>query len=359
MTAAGMRIGLIGPLPPPSGGMANQTRQLADLLAKEGVSVEVVQVNPPYRPRWMESVKGLRAIARLLPYLANLWQTAGRVDLFHVLANSGWSWHLFAAPAVWVAKVRGIPAVVHYHGGEAQAFFRRAFAWIGPTLQRADAVVVPSAFLQGVFARYGVSVRVIPNVVDLSRFAPGGRKIDGEPRIVITRNLEPIYDIATALRAFRLVKERFPAARLTVAGSGPELKNLQALAAELEVAGAVTFAGRLDIDQMAQLYNNADLMVNPSLADNLPVSILESLASGVPVVSTNVGGVPFLVEDGKTALLVPAGDPAAMAEAMVDLLTDRGKACRLTEAGRELARNYAWPVAREKWLDVYRALRMQ
>jgi hypothetical protein len=83
-----LKIGLIGPLPPPSGGMANQTRQLARLLAEAGMAVEVVQVNAPYRPGWIERVRGLRAMFRLLPYLVHLWRCAGRVDLFHVMANS-------------------------------------------------------------------------------------------------------------------------------------------------------------------------------------------------------------------------------------------------------------------------------
>ncbi|RFC36344.1 MAG: hypothetical protein DID90_2727553940 [Candidatus Nitrotoga sp. LAW] len=102
-----LKIALVGPLPPPSGGMANQTRQLATLLKQEGVNVELVPVNAPYRPRFVGHIKGLRAVFRLLPYLFHLWHAAGRVDLFHIMANSGWSWHLFAAPAVWTAKLRG------------------------------------------------------------------------------------------------------------------------------------------------------------------------------------------------------------------------------------------------------------
>ena len=78
--------------------MANQTRQLGELLRGEGIVVELVQVNAPYRPHWIAGFRGIRAISRLLPYLARLWHEAGRVQLFHVMANSGWSWHLFAAP---------------------------------------------------------------------------------------------------------------------------------------------------------------------------------------------------------------------------------------------------------------------
>ena len=100
MKFSALRVLLVGPLPPPAGGMANQTRQLAELLRAEGAQVEVVQVNAPYRPAWAERLKGVRALFRLLPYLLHLWRGCGRADVVHVMANSGWSWHLFAAPAV-------------------------------------------------------------------------------------------------------------------------------------------------------------------------------------------------------------------------------------------------------------------
>ena len=138
MKASGLRIGLVGPLPPPSGGMANQTLQLAKLLRAEGAAVELIQVNCPYRPRWIGRLKGIRAAFRLLPYLAHLWRSADKVQLFHVMANSGWSWHLFAAPAIWIARIRGKPVVLNYRGGEADSFFNKAFFWIRPSLRQSE-----------------------------------------------------------------------------------------------------------------------------------------------------------------------------------------------------------------------------
>ena len=122
MTASGLRglrIGLIGPLPPPSGGMANQTRQLAELLNAAGATVTTVQVNAPYWPQWITKIPGVRSVFRLVPYMATLWLVAGRTDVFHVMANSGWSGHLFAAPSIWIARIRRVAVVVNYRGGEA------------------------------------------------------------------------------------------------------------------------------------------------------------------------------------------------------------------------------------------------
>lgn len=357
MNIEGLRIGLVGPLPPPSGGMANQTLQLARLLRAEGATVELIQVNRPYRPAFVSRLKGARALFRLLPYLVDLWRSAPRVDLYHLMANSGWSWHLFAAPAIWIARLRGRPIVVNYRGGEAEAFFAKSFAWVKPSLDRADEIIVPSGFLKQVFEKRGCAVRIVPNIVDLSRFSME-RNIAAAltadfPRILVARNLEPLYDNATAIRALRLVREKLPTAQLVIAGSGPERQVLENLAAELDLGNTVTFTGRVDNENMANLYYSANVMLNPSLADNMPNSVLEALASGVPVVSTNVGGIPYLVEHDKTALLVPPGDAAAMAEAIIAVLTNPAKATRLREAGVEAARQYTWPKVRERLLETY------
>jgi glycosyltransferase involved in cell wall biosynthesis len=352
-----LRIGVVGPLPPPSGGMANQTLQLIGLLEGEGHIVEVIQVNAPYRPAWVEKLTGVRALFRLLPYLAQLWRSAGRVQLFHVMANSGWSWHLFAAPAIWIGRLRGCPVVVNYRGGEAEQFMQKARAWVRPSMLRADAVIVPSGFLEHVFGKFGVPTTVVPNIINLERFAAAPAAPAGAPlRVLVARNLEPIYDNETALRAFAIVLAQHPDAQLVVAGSGPLRAELEQLAAALGIAASVCFTGRVDNAEMGALYRNADLMLNPSTVDNTPNSVLEALACGVAVVSTDVGGVPFLVEDGKTALLVPPRSPEAMAEAMLRLAASPELASRLKAAGLQYVQQYAWPGVRPRLLDVYRAV---
>jgi glycosyltransferase involved in cell wall biosynthesis len=349
------RIALVGPLPPPSGGMANQSLQLAKLLCAEGIDVTFVQINAPYRPAWTGRIRGLRAVFRMVPYLLQLWRAAGQVQLMHVMANSGWSWHLFAAPAIWIAHLRGTPIVVNYRGGEADNFLRRSAGWVRPSMRRATALIVPSGFLQHVFSKYGFAPRVVPNIVDLSRFsaAPEGLQRSA-PQLLVARNLEPIYDNATALRAFVQVRARYPDARLTIAGSGELRGELEQLAQELGVAPHVTFTGRVDTADMPALYRSADVMLNPSVIDNMPNSVLEALASGVLVVSTNVGGVPYLVEDGKTALLVPPQDPDAMAQCVLRLVEDRALAARLRAAGKSYVEQYSWSSVRPRLLDAYR-----
>lgn len=353
-----MHIGLVGPFPPPFGGMANQTKQLEKLLQQEGVSVELIRVNAPYQPKWVAGLRGLRAVFRLIPYLIHLWRAANKVQLFHIMANSGWAWHLYAAPAIWIAKFKGKPVIVNYRGGEAAVFFQKSFFWIKPSLTKTDMIIVPSGFLEGVFEERGFSSSIVPNIIDLSRFS-AEREISNLnktnfPHIVVTRNLESIYDNATAIRAFRIVKDNFHNAQLTIAGVGPEKQMLEDIVSELHLQDAVTFAGRVDNDHMAELYRSADMMVNASLVDNMPISILEALASGVPVVTTDAGGIPFLVEHEKTALLVPKQDSSAMSDAMLQLLKDPSQAKKLCDEGLKSVQKYTWPVIKEQLLPIYK-----
>ena len=350
----GLRLALVGPLPPPSAGMANQTEQLGRLLRAEGVPLQIVRTNATYRPRWVEHIHWVRAGVRLGSYGVTLRRVLRDVDLVHVMANSGWSWHLHAAPAIWAARLAGVPVVVNYRGGAAEAFFARSFRAVLPTLSRADAVVVPSGFLEAVFRRRGIPVHVVPNVIDLDRFRPGPRPAPGRaPHFLIARNLEQIYDIPTGLRAFAVIRETFPGARLTVAGTGPLRPDLEHLAAQLRVTDAVHFTGRLDNERMASLYQSVDLVLNPTRIDNMPISVLEALASGVPVVSTDVGGIPFVVEHGRTGLLVPPGDPEAMAGAASSILRTPGLATAFRDAGIAATAQYAWPIVGPQLLAVY------
>ncbi len=358
VTASPRRVALVGPMAPPAGGMANQTAQLVELLGLEGIEVTFIPVNPPYRPAWIGKIRGVRALLRLIPYCVGLVARVKHADVVHVMASSGWSWHLLVAPAVWIARLARIPAVVHYHGGQAEAFLGSSLRVVRPTLRAAACLlIVPSQYLKEVFARHGLSAEVVPNVVDTSLFRKPNRVTCGtSPHIIVTRNLEPIYDNSTAIRAFALVREALPDARLSVAGSGPERVKLEALASSLGIAKSVRFLGRLDKAEIAALYGDANLMLNPSKADNMPVSILEAMASGVPVVTTNVGGIPFLVKHEKTGILVNPGDEAAMAAAALRVLRDEELYERLASAGVAESEQFTWPRVRGALFEVYRRL---
>lgn len=356
MKLSGLRIALVGPLAPPSGGMASQTAQLAELLRADGASVQLIQVNAPYWPGWVARVRGLRAALRLPAYLARLWTVATSVDLFHVMANSGWSWHLYAAPAIYIARMRGKAVVLNYQDGQADEFFARRTRLVSASLKRTDAIIVPSSHLAQVFEKYGFATQIVSNVIDLARFTPTApaRKTGSSSLLLVAHNLEAICDNASALRAFAIVRQACTDARLIVAGSGSGLAALEDLARQLGLAGTVQFTGQVENAALAGLYQACDVVLNPSLVGDMPISVLEALACAVPVVSTIAGGISVLLEDDVTALLVAPNDPPAMAQAVLSLLRDRAKATRIGAAGCAHVRQYGWNQVAPRLLAQYR-----
>lgn len=158
-TLSDLKILIVGPVPPPAGGMANQTRQLQILLQSEGADVNLVAVNKPYSPNWIGKIPVLRALFRLFPYIWALFQQVRKADVVHMMANSGWSWHLFSAPAIWIAWILNKPLLVNYRGGHAEAFFKKSFHWVRPSLNRSKGIIVPSSYLQDVFGQWGSALK--------------------------------------------------------------------------------------------------------------------------------------------------------------------------------------------------------
>ncbi len=354
---ASKKIILVGPLPPPSGGMANQTVQLFHLLQTTEIEVQLIQSNAPYIPAWIGKIPILRAFFRLVPYKIRLWKACKKADIIHIMANSGWSWHLFVVPAIFIAKLHGVKVLVHYHGGEASQFFKAHYRWIKPALNKVDQVIVPSGFLEKIFLKYQTPSIIIKNIIDLTRFNPTSKIFNpSQPHFIVTRNLEAIYDIPTALKAFSIVLKEYPKATITIAGSGTELTALHSLAETLGITDAVHFSGRIPNEDLPFLYQKSQLMLNPSTKDNMPISILEALASGIPCISTNAGGIPDLVEDGVTARLCNVGDAEKMAELALELLADSIQYQRLRENGLKFVTDFTWEKVSLSLFAVYQKI---
>ncbi len=337
------KVTIVGPLAPPAGGMANQTKKLAEFLRSENITVDVIRTNPDYKPTFIGKLPMIRALFRLVSYKLTLIQRLKNTDVIHIMANSGWSWHLFAAPAIVLGRFYNKPVIVNYRGGYAADFFSKSWFWVNLTLKRAQNIVVPSIFLHEVFDDFGKTSVVIPNVLDKDIFFQEHRKkTDNAPHLIVTRNLEAIYDVATTVKAFALVIKEFPKARLSIAGTGPEKQALTKLITELELNESIYFTGRLGAEEMAKLYQQADIMLNASTVDNTPNSIIEALACGTPVVSTNAGGIPKLVKHQHDALLVNIADHQAMAVSAVEILKNPTLQQSLVDNGLQTIKKFYW-----------------
>ena len=241
--------------------------------------------------------------------------------------------------------------VLHYHSGEAEDHLSNWGRLVHPWLGLAHEIVVPSEYLRDVFARHGYSTRVIPNVVDLSKFQYRERR-PLQPRVLSARNLERYYRVDLVIEAFARFSAEVPAATLTVAGYGSEESRLRGLAASL-AGDAIRFAGKIDPAAVPQLYAQHDIFVSAAVLDNQPVSILEAFSAGLPVVSTSTGDIPLMVRHGEIGLLVAPGDPVALAEAMAAVWRAPEEARQRAARARREVVKYTWPAVRDQWAAVY------
>jgi len=347
-----MRVALIAPGPGSTGGQEVQAAAIQDRLLQEGHQVTRIPIDPPFPSSlsWLRRWPYARTLLNQALYVPSL-RRLREVDVVHAFSASFWSFLLAPTPAIAAARHYGKRVVLHYHSGEAEAHLARWGLLVHPFLRWVDDIVVPSEYLKEVFARHGHRARVIRNIVDTGRFVYRDRP-PLQPRFLSARSLEPHYRVDVTIRAFSQLKKRYPEATLTVAGSGSEEKRLRGLARALG-DGGVRFIGAVDSKQMPALYEDADILLNASVVDNQPVSVLEAFAAGLPVVSTATGDLANIIHHRTTGLLVPPADPEAMATAASYLLGNPNRAQFITRSARQEAEKYSWAHVRDSWLAVY------
>ncbi|WP_373071431.1 glycosyltransferase family 4 protein [Gemmatimonas sp.] len=354
-----VRVCLIGPSLDIVGGQSVQLqRLLVGLGESDHLEVSFLPVNPrlPGALRVLQRVKYVRTIVTSIAYGASLVRAARTNDVLHAFSASYWSYILAPLPAMLIGRLWGRATVLNYHSGEADDHLSTWKRTAVPTMRRfATRIVVPSGYLVHVFGSFGLSAEAISNSVPIEML-PYRRRKRLLPRFLSNRNLEPLYNVACTVRAFALVQRKFPDASLVIAGDGRERVALELLVSELQLSN-VTFMGRVPPNGMGAHYEQADIYFNSPNIDNMPLSILEAFACGLPVVSSNAGGIPFLVTSGTNGVLVERNDHEAMAAAALHLLDEPAVALSLADAARaECESKYTWPHVQRAWESLYLSL---
>lgn len=349
-----LRVLIVAPSLDILGGQAVQaSRLLARLSEEPTLEVSFQPINPrlPGALIHLQKIKYVRTLLTTVAYCASLLARVHRFDVVHIFSASYFSFLLAPTPAILVSKLYGKRCLLNYRSGRAEDHLKRWRRTAVPTVRLVDEVVVPSGYLVEVFGQFGFHARSIFNFVDTSRFR--FRQRDPlRPRFFSNRNFESLYNVACTLRAFALIQKHFPDASLTLAGDGTERAELERLARELELRNT-KFIGLVPNSQMPELYDAADIYLNSPDTDNMPGSIIESYAAGLPVVTTNAGGIPYILKDGQTGMMVECGDYKAMAERAILLLEDEKLASSISSRAREECRKYQWEAVRREWLKLY------
>ena len=301
-------ITLIGPLSKIPGGIQRQLELHHSLLTKEGYNVSIINCTPKL-PLHFDNIRYLRALLRLILFIFNLLVNTKKNSIWHVYANSGKSWWLYSVPALIVGKLTFKKVILNYRGGGAKHFIKRNKLFFKFFFNFSTHCVVSSNFLLYIFKSFNLETKIIPNTVDKVFYNGKNKKKINKLKskeniyLLITRNLEKIYNIESALYALRDIVKINDKVILKIAGSGQNRDELIHLSKILQIENHVQFLGSLSRAEIIHEYSTSDILINTSIVDNMPNSLLESMASGLPIVSYKVGGISFFFKTQKKCTL--------------------------------------------------------
>jgi len=289
-------------------------------------------------------------VARLANMMWTAWRNRSDYSVAHVDVFSGRSFR-WAEAVCWTLRRADRPYVLSLHGGNLPAFASRHPRRVSRLLQSAVSVTAPSGYLAERMRAYCADVLLLPNALELGEYDFILRK-RLRPKLIWLRGFRTIYNPPLAVRVLKLLTEQFANVHLTMIGpdSGDgSLRETHELAMDLEVLDRSVFCGRVGKNDVPNWLNRGDVFLNTTNVDNTPVSVVEAMACGLCIVSTDVGGIPHLLQHEHDALLVPPNDPVAMAAAVTRILSDPALAERLSRNARKNAEQRDWSVVLPRW----------
>lgn len=293
-------------------------------------------------------------VARLLDFLLTVWRCRNRYKVAQIDVYSGFAF-VWAELVCWALRRVRKPYILTLRGGNLPSFAGSSERRVRSLFQSASAVTAPSMYLFEQMHQYRKDIIVLPNQLYLTHY-PFSIRGHPAPKLIWLRSFHDIYNPSLAVRVVSLLIKNFPGVRLSMIGPDKgdgSLESTRDLALKLGVMDKITFAGPVSKNTIAHWLNQGDIFLNTTHVDNMPVTVLEAMACGLCVVSTNVGGIPYLLENERDSLLVPDGDHVAMAAAVQRLVTEDGLAKRLSENARRKAEQFAWSNILPKWEKLF------
>ncbi len=296
-------------------------------------------------------------LRRLLDMVATALTQRHNYDIAQVDVYSGPAF-VWAEIVCWTLRRAGKPYILTLHGGNLPAFARRWRGRARRLLASAAIVTTPSAYLLEQMREYRQDMHLLPNPLDLSAYTFHLRQ-QPQPSLVWLRAFHEVYNPSMAPNVIALLVKDFPDVHLTMVGPDKgdgSLQRTRQAASELGVAARISFPGGVSKADVPTWLGRGDIFLNTTNVDNTPISVMEAMACGLCVVSTNVGGIPYLLEHEHDAVLVPPDDPEAMAAAVRRILTEPDLAEHLSRNARQEAEQFDWAVVLPRWEELFQCV---
>lgn len=311
---------------------------LPPLLRKEGFEVQVVS-----------SVRN--KAGRLLDMVSSLLLNHKKTD-FVLIDTYSTANFWYAVICGYLCRMLGVKYIFLLHGGKLDSRFAEVSENIIELFRQAEANIVPSAYLTEKLETFHFNnLYPVPNWIDMDLY-PFQLRNKLRPRILWLRSFDKVYNPVMATGVLEELLKDHPEAELCMVGPEKDgsMKTTRKVVKEKRLP--VEFKGKLTKEEWIPLSANYDIFINTTSVDNTPVSVIEAMALGLPVVSTNAGGLPYLIDDGETGLLVDPDDSKAMAEGIIKLLSDSQLARKIGLKARRKVENYDWQKVRQNWLEL-------
>ena len=292
----------------------------------------------------------INRLYRLCDMIFTVWSKRHQYKVAQVDVYSGPSF-IWAEVVCWSLKLLGKSYIITLHGGNLPVFAQHWPKRVKRLLRNADIVTSPSRFLMEKMISYRADLQLLPNPLDLSAYKFKQRK-HPRPTLIWLRAFHGIYNPMLAVQILALLVNTFPDIHLTMIGPDKgdgSLQNTKQTAIDLEVTDHLTIIEGISKTEISQWMNKGDIFINTTNMDNTPISVLEAMACGLCVISTNVGGISYLLKHEENALLVPSNNPETMVLAVNRLINEEGLAEQLSINAYNNVQNYNWPIILLQW----------
>lgn len=259
-------------------------------------------------------------------------------------------WYAYSSSVL--CRILKLPYIPILHGGNLPERFKKNPKQASFIVNNAFKTVIPSAYLEFHLRNYNIPrALIIPNTIELKNY-PLKVRVKVNPNLLWVRAIDSTYNPEMALKVLELISERYPTANLTMVGPFKDISESQWKKIEEKYKFKPSLTGRLSKEKWIKLSSDFDIFLNTTNVDNMPVSVIEAMALGLPVVSTNVGGLPFLLENNEDALLVESNNEFQMAEAVFKLIENSELTQKLLLNARKKVEQFDWEIVKNQWKEI-------
>lgn len=289
-------------------------------------------------------------VFRILDMIFSVIKYRNKVDylLIDTFSTSNFYYAFFTSQFARLFKLKYIPIL---HGGNLPYRITTSKKLSDLIFMNSYKNVAPSNYLKIAFENQNYKTIFIPNVLEIDNY-PFQKREQIQPRIFWVRAFKNLYNPTLAIEVLRLVQKEFPSANLCMVGPvyDTSFEDVQNLIKNYQLENSVEFTGVLPKEEWHKKSQNFDVFINTTNFDNTPVSVMEAMALGLTVISTNVGGMPYLIDDNVDGVLVDKENPQQMANEVVKLVKENNQKLMLN--ARKKAENFGWDVVKKEWYSI-------